>query len=68
VKCNVKKLNIVLNRNYSYDTLVPCFSWRKCHRKFHRKYPDSTVPCKAMIHDIVTELHSKELVLGAEMS
>jgi hypothetical protein len=26
------------------------------------------VPCKAMIHDIVTELHSKELVLGAEMS
>jgi hypothetical protein len=48
---------------FIYDTFVQCSSWRKCHRKFCRKYPDSTVPCKATIYNTVTESHSTESVL-----
>jgi hypothetical protein len=41
-----------------YDTFVQRSSSRKCRTKFRRKYPDSTVPCKAMIYNIVTKLRS----------
>jgi hypothetical protein len=38
-------------------------SWRKCRRKLHMKYPDSTVLCKATIFNIVTKLCSLGSVL-----
>jgi hypothetical protein len=62
MKCGVEQ------KLFIYDILVQRSSWRKCRRKFHRKYPDSTVPCKAMIYNIVTKLRSAGSVLDKKKS
>jgi hypothetical protein len=44
---------------FMYDIFIQnSFGKKKCCTKFHRKYPDNTVPCKAMSRNIVTKLHS----------
>jgi hypothetical protein len=71
VKYGIQKINILLNRKYSYKYIIPFVqhsSWRKCHRKFSRKYADSTVACKAMIYNIVTNLCSVGSVLDKKKS
>lgn len=50
-----------------YDTFV-VFSWRRCCENFHRKYCDSTVPCKTIIYNIVTKLHLTGPVLYKKRS
>lgn len=59
----------MLNRNYLYiyDTFIQRFSRRKC-RKFQWNYPDSTVPCKAVICNVITELCSPGLMLYKKKS
>jgi hypothetical protein len=51
-----------------YNTFVQHSSWRKFCREFHRKYPDSTVLCKAVIHNITTIFCSMESVLDKNKS
>jgi hypothetical protein len=53
---------------FIYDTFVRRSSWRKFRRKFRRNYPDSTVPYKATIYNIVTKLRSTGLVLNKKIS
>jgi hypothetical protein len=45
------------------DTLLKHKSLRKCRRKFHRKFPESIVPCKATIYRVVLKLCATESVL-----
>jgi hypothetical protein len=52
---------------FIYDTSVQHSSCRKCHRKFHRKYPDSTVLCKTIIYSITSKLHSTGSVLDKNL-
>jgi hypothetical protein len=51
---------IVEQKLFIYKTFVQHSSWRK----FHRKYPDTTVSHKAMIYSTETKLHSMELMLN----
>lgn len=51
-----------------YDTFVKYSSWRKCCRKFHRKYPEVTVPCKATIYKMVGKVHKTGSVLDKKKS
>jgi hypothetical protein len=57
MKCNIEQ------KLFISDISVQHFQWGKCHRKFCRKYPDSTVPCKASIYNFVTQLPSTGSVL-----
>jgi hypothetical protein len=54
--------------NVIYDSFVDSRSWRKCRRKFYRKHPDSTVPYKATIYNIVIKLYSSESVMDKNKS
>jgi hypothetical protein len=56
-QCSVMKYSVE-QKLFIYCISVQHSSWRKCCRKFHRKYPDSTVLHKATIHNIVTKLCS----------
>jgi hypothetical protein len=40
----------------------------KCCRKFHRKYPDCTVPCKEIIYNTITKLCFLRLLLDKKKS
>lgn len=53
----------VEQRVFIYDNFVKYSSWRKCCRKFRRKYPDVTVPCKATIYNMVEKVHKTGSVL-----
>jgi hypothetical protein len=53
----------VEQRVFIYDTFVKHSSWRKCCRKFRRKYPDLTVPCKSTIYKIVKKVRKTGSVL-----
>jgi hypothetical protein len=57
MKCSVEQ------ELFIYNTSVQCSLWRKCNRKFCKKYPDSIELCKAMLYNTVTKLHSSGLVL-----
>jgi hypothetical protein len=46
----LKNKDLVLYKNYSYTISLWC-SWKKCHRKFCRKYPDSIVPSEVLHHN-----------------
>jgi hypothetical protein len=48
---------------FIYDTSVQPFSCKKFNRNFNTKHPDSIVPHKAMIHNIITKLCSRGIVL-----
>jgi hypothetical protein len=48
----------VEQRVFMYDTFVKYSSWRKCCRKFRRKYPDVTLPCKATIYNVIEKCDS----------
>lgn len=50
MKCNVEQ------KLFISDVFVCHFRGVKCHGKFCRKYPDSTMPYKALIYNIVTKL------------
>jgi hypothetical protein len=57
IQCSEMKCN-VQQKLFVSDIFVQHFRRGKCHRKFCRKYPDSTVPCKASIYSIITKLPS----------
>jgi hypothetical protein len=59
---------VVEQKIFIYDTFVQYSSWRKCQRKFHRKYTDSTVPRKTTIYNITRKLCSMWLVLDKNKS
>jgi hypothetical protein len=59
---------VVEQKIFIYDTFVQHSSWRKCQRKFHRKYTDSTVPRKTTIYNITRKLCSMWLVLDKNKS
>jgi hypothetical protein len=42
-------------RIFIYDTFMKRSSWKKCHRKFHRKYPNAAIPSKSMIYKLVAK-------------
>jgi hypothetical protein len=58
----------VEQRVFMYDTFVKYSSWRKCCRKFRRKYPDVAVPCKATIYNMVEKVHKTGSVLDKKKS
>lgn len=53
----------VEQRVFMYDNYVKYSSWRKCCRKFRRKYPEVTVPCKSTIYKLVKKVHKTGSVL-----
>jgi hypothetical protein len=68
VKYNVKNLNSVEQKLFIYDNFIQHPSGRKCQGNICRKHPDSTVPCKATMYNIKTNLHSAGSVLVKEKS
>jgi hypothetical protein len=42
---------------FIYDNFAEFISWRKCHRKFGKKYLDSAMPCKATAYNVITKLN-----------
>jgi hypothetical protein len=62
MKCSVQQ------KLFIYDTFVQRFSWRKWHRKFCRKYPESTVLCKTAVHSIIRKLHFSASMLDKSIS
>lgn len=62
--CSVLKINYKVEQKVpTYYTFIQHSSWKKCHRKFHRKYPDWSVSCKAMICNIMPHIFSIGSVL-----
>jgi hypothetical protein len=51
-----------------YDAFVQHSLGKKCCTKFHRKYPDNTLPIKAMTHNTVTKLYSMGSMLHKNKS
>jgi hypothetical protein len=48
----------VQQRVFLYDIFLKLKSWRKCQRKFLRKFSESVVPSKAAIYRIMAKFHT----------
>ena len=53
----------VEQRVFICNTFLKHASWKICHRKFCKKYPDSKVPCKRTVYRIVEKFRKTGSVL-----
>jgi hypothetical protein len=57
---------LLLSKEYSFVMLFVRTSWRKCHQKFCKKNPTSTVLYKRTIHRTLKKILTHRVSAGAK--
>jgi hypothetical protein len=67
ILCSKERLNVE-QKLFTHDTNILRPSWKKCRKKFRRRHPDRTVPCKLTIYNIAAKLLATGSALGKKKS